>query len=309
VNDVEVLISDIVSYLEYINSNCGISVSVHFKNEFLFVFPKEAMNRLMHYNSHRNPYCLAVKKCNHKKCISEQKSIIKEQARTIDDAASSTDLVKASERGNSGEGEILSQGVALPFAKKRMITPTVTAEISCAKNIAAPFAIFPPIACPMPQMIKAAPALLQKGKSRSPSSFDIRPARYSFTVRSAPSGYPAIMPITKAAPPSPLTPNSLRDILSKACPKYRVKPVFKANELTAAMGKRAGTTLFAHIKRELYTLFDTSALFDRMKTNKMGKRKYSALFFVEKCFLGTDILTVIAPPSFRNIQCIYMNSK
>lgn len=55
------LIENIVSYLEYLNTACRLSVSVHFRSERLRYLPISLWQKISPYNKHTNPYCMAVK--------------------------------------------------------------------------------------------------------------------------------------------------------------------------------------------------------------------------------------------------------
>ncbi len=72
----EKLILNIISYLDYIKNNCGLNVSVHFGENTPNCLPSKAISILMPYNFHSNPYCIAVKKNHHNRCICHQKKII-----------------------------------------------------------------------------------------------------------------------------------------------------------------------------------------------------------------------------------------
>lgn len=73
----EQLLSNIVSYLDYLHKNCNLSVSVHFEEKILNSLPPTALSGLLKYNVHANPYCLAVKREHHGQCVSYQRNIIK----------------------------------------------------------------------------------------------------------------------------------------------------------------------------------------------------------------------------------------
>ncbi len=72
----DTLISNITAYLNYLRMACGLSASVHFAADILHHLPPDALRRLLPYNSHTNPYCLAVKKNRHPACIAYQKRLI-----------------------------------------------------------------------------------------------------------------------------------------------------------------------------------------------------------------------------------------
>lgn len=76
----EKLISNITAYLDYIRRDCDLYVSVHFAANVLHHLPHAALSRLLAYNSHTNPYCIAVKKKHHSKCIAYQQKLIEGSA-------------------------------------------------------------------------------------------------------------------------------------------------------------------------------------------------------------------------------------
>ena len=71
------LLNQIVLYLDYLTNESGLNVSVHFKEKVLLRIPKETLGVLLKYNSHTNPYCMAVKRKAHIDCIKSQRDIIK----------------------------------------------------------------------------------------------------------------------------------------------------------------------------------------------------------------------------------------
>lgn len=73
----EKLLDKITSYIEYLNNDCELSVSVHFDEETYLCLPKKAIEALVKYNSHTNPYCMAVKSEKQHKCIMSQRELIK----------------------------------------------------------------------------------------------------------------------------------------------------------------------------------------------------------------------------------------
>lgn len=73
----ENLIENIISYLKYLNSYCGLNVSVHFDKSIFDCLPGQIVSLLLPYNSHINPYCTIVKATNHNKCLQDQKDILK----------------------------------------------------------------------------------------------------------------------------------------------------------------------------------------------------------------------------------------
>ena len=58
----EQLMKEITAYLDYLNEQCGLQVSVHFGKEKLNHMPESVLTALQPYNAHRNPYCIMVKK-------------------------------------------------------------------------------------------------------------------------------------------------------------------------------------------------------------------------------------------------------
>lgn len=71
------LIENITNYLNYLKKDCGLNISVHFDEQTLLCMPPQTLSALLPYNSHTNPYCLAVKKTGHHKCVISQKEILK----------------------------------------------------------------------------------------------------------------------------------------------------------------------------------------------------------------------------------------
>ena len=74
------LISNIISYINYLKSACKLRLSVHFDENTLRSMPPQIMEMLLPYNSHTNPYCMAVKRAGHKKCVMSQKEILRDSA-------------------------------------------------------------------------------------------------------------------------------------------------------------------------------------------------------------------------------------
>lgn len=74
---VEKLILKINRYIGYLNKECGLNVSVHFDQNILYCLPQKIVPMLLEYNSHTNPYCIAVKRTKHHECVLYQQSIIK----------------------------------------------------------------------------------------------------------------------------------------------------------------------------------------------------------------------------------------
>lgn len=70
------LIVNIVSYLNYLNNDCKLNVSVHFKQNIFNHMHRNLASTILHYNSHKNAYCLMAKKTNHNKCLLNQENIL-----------------------------------------------------------------------------------------------------------------------------------------------------------------------------------------------------------------------------------------
>lgn len=73
------LLHQITAYLEYLNSVCGLSTTVHFSEERLCWFSENAFAMLLPYNVHKNPYCTLVKKKNWTRCTQAQKRVIQKK--------------------------------------------------------------------------------------------------------------------------------------------------------------------------------------------------------------------------------------
>ena len=69
------LISKIISYLEYLNNDCKLSVSVHFDEKIFNCMPQHITTALLPYNSHTNAYCVLAKSINRGKCLANQKNL------------------------------------------------------------------------------------------------------------------------------------------------------------------------------------------------------------------------------------------
>ena len=76
--DMKKLLTNTVAYLDYLRQECGLAVSVHFCKESLHSLPREAMTAILRYNSHDNPYCIAVKREHHGKCVLHQARLIRD---------------------------------------------------------------------------------------------------------------------------------------------------------------------------------------------------------------------------------------
>lgn len=70
------LMDNIISYLNYLETQLQLCVSVHFSNQKLRVFPKELFSQLLPYNVHKNPYCCLIKKDHWNRCIDTQQEIL-----------------------------------------------------------------------------------------------------------------------------------------------------------------------------------------------------------------------------------------
>ncbi len=70
-------INRITSYIDYLKNDCSLSVSVHFSKEAFASLPNEIFLALLPYNSHNNPYCMAIKREKHHMCIQSQRKLRK----------------------------------------------------------------------------------------------------------------------------------------------------------------------------------------------------------------------------------------
>lgn len=70
------MIEDIVRYLSYLEKECRLCVSVHFRVEQFGALPGEMFSALLPYNRHKNAYCIEVKKEGMAHCLASQKEII-----------------------------------------------------------------------------------------------------------------------------------------------------------------------------------------------------------------------------------------
>ncbi len=73
------LTPSIINYMEYLKKDCMLSLSVHFDSNTLCCFPQEVLEKFAPYNSHTNPYCLAVKRTSHHKCVLSQQEILQKR--------------------------------------------------------------------------------------------------------------------------------------------------------------------------------------------------------------------------------------
>lgn len=69
------LIHSIVSYLQFLETNCSIAVSIHFSADNFYSLPDSAVLELKRFNTHKNPYCILVKRQYHNQCIQTQREI------------------------------------------------------------------------------------------------------------------------------------------------------------------------------------------------------------------------------------------
>ena len=74
----EKLLTHILAYLEYLRGECGLLVSVHFNTEILHSLPRGVMEGILQYNSHDNPYCIAVKREHQTECRRHQARLIRD---------------------------------------------------------------------------------------------------------------------------------------------------------------------------------------------------------------------------------------
>ena len=77
------LISDIIRYIEYLNTACGLSTSVHFSANTIATLPEAITVALLKYSSHNNPYCIVVKSKagGYHNCIKSQRRVLDKCAR------------------------------------------------------------------------------------------------------------------------------------------------------------------------------------------------------------------------------------
>ena len=69
------LSESIASYLNFLKNHAGISISIHFGIDSPWVIPEEHFGKFRQYNTHMNPYCMAVKKQEHHLCVKCQQDI------------------------------------------------------------------------------------------------------------------------------------------------------------------------------------------------------------------------------------------
>ena len=70
------LISNIISYLNYLNSDCKLYVSVHFNKSIFSLIPRKIVSMILPYNNHTNAYCVMAKNIDHHKCLLNQKNLL-----------------------------------------------------------------------------------------------------------------------------------------------------------------------------------------------------------------------------------------
>ena len=70
------LIRSIISYLQFLERDCNIAISIHFAEDNFFSLPDDIILELKRFNTHKNPYCMLVKMQHHKQCMQAQCSII-----------------------------------------------------------------------------------------------------------------------------------------------------------------------------------------------------------------------------------------
>ena len=72
------LISEIIRYIEYLNTQCGLSTTVHFSANKIATLPESVTVALLKYSSHNNPYCIVVKSKaeGYRNCIKSQKRVL-----------------------------------------------------------------------------------------------------------------------------------------------------------------------------------------------------------------------------------------
>ena len=71
-----VSLANIISdYLGFLETHCNMSVSIHFDKNSPYSLPDTSHNALLRYNSHRNPYCMVVKKQLHSMCVRTQEQL------------------------------------------------------------------------------------------------------------------------------------------------------------------------------------------------------------------------------------------
>lgn len=75
-NKMNNLITNIISYLKYLNKDCGLNVSLHFDHGILNRIPKNILLQLSPFNCHTNAYCVMAKNIDLYKCLLNQKNLL-----------------------------------------------------------------------------------------------------------------------------------------------------------------------------------------------------------------------------------------
>ena len=70
------IINNIVSYLNYLNGDCKLNISVHFRHDIFNRMHESLASKLLPYNYHTNAYCVMAKNLDHHKCLFNQKTIL-----------------------------------------------------------------------------------------------------------------------------------------------------------------------------------------------------------------------------------------
>lgn len=70
------ILSNILSYLDYLNNDCKLRVSIHFDQDIFHRLPRQIVSALLPYNCHTNAYCIMAKSLNHHKCLLNQKQLL-----------------------------------------------------------------------------------------------------------------------------------------------------------------------------------------------------------------------------------------
>lgn len=70
------LIKNITSYLNFLNNDLKLNISIHFSYETLSILPDSIISLLLPYNTHTHPYCVKIKNTKHQKCILNQVNIL-----------------------------------------------------------------------------------------------------------------------------------------------------------------------------------------------------------------------------------------
>jgi len=69
---------NIINYIEYLQKNHGLEISVHFSKEYNHIIYSSHFDKILNYNFHKNPYCYYIKNIQHKyeMCLEYQHKII-----------------------------------------------------------------------------------------------------------------------------------------------------------------------------------------------------------------------------------------